>query len=158
MKELISKFLSLLRYVPYIIDENPKIQRFLSCFPISFKDIIEFDNPKTLNRQWEKITFVTNKVKIRENAYLIGKIKEQVTLSREGNVLSLIKALEIISEISVGLKAFSSVFQIICSFNLPVTYTFSFISSLFIIEISLPHCFLKVFWIVVFNYVLKDKR
>ena len=31
MNALSSKFLSLLRYVPYIIDENPKIQRFLSC-------------------------------------------------------------------------------------------------------------------------------
>ena len=29
MKELSSKFLSLLRYVPYIIDEKPKIQIFL---------------------------------------------------------------------------------------------------------------------------------
>ena len=38
MKELSSKFLSLLRYVPYIIDEKPKIQRFLSCLPTSFKD------------------------------------------------------------------------------------------------------------------------
>ena len=30
MKELSSKFLSLLRYVPYIIDEKQKIQQFLS--------------------------------------------------------------------------------------------------------------------------------
>ena len=37
MKELSSKFLSLLRYVPYIIDEKPKIQRFLSCMPNNFK-------------------------------------------------------------------------------------------------------------------------
>ena len=28
MKELNSKFLSLLRYVPYIVDEKPKVQRF----------------------------------------------------------------------------------------------------------------------------------
>ena len=51
MKELSSKFLSLLRYIPYIIDENPKIQRLLSCLPLSFKDKIEYDNPKTLKRQ-----------------------------------------------------------------------------------------------------------
>ena len=42
-----------------------------------------------------------NKVKIREKAYLTRKIKEQVTLSREGKVLSLIKASEIIPEISL---------------------------------------------------------
>ena len=54
MKELSSKFLSLLRYIPYIIDENPKIQRFLSCLPLSFKDIIEYDNPKTLEEAMRK--------------------------------------------------------------------------------------------------------
>ena len=48
MKELSSKFLILLRYVPYIIDKNPKVHRFLSCLLLSFKDIIEYDNPKTL--------------------------------------------------------------------------------------------------------------
>ena len=57
MKELSSKFLSLLRYVPYIIDENPKILRFLNCFPISFKDIIEFDNPRTLEEEMRKANF-----------------------------------------------------------------------------------------------------
>ena len=53
MKEL-SKFLSLIRYVPYIIDEKPKIQRFLSCLPFSFKDIIEYANPKTLEEVMSK--------------------------------------------------------------------------------------------------------
>ena len=48
MNVLDSKFLSLLRYVPYIIDEKPKVQRFLSCLPFHIKDIIEYDNPKTL--------------------------------------------------------------------------------------------------------------
>ena len=48
MKELCSKFLSLLRYVPYIIDEKQKIQHFLSCFSIMFKERIEYENPKTL--------------------------------------------------------------------------------------------------------------
>ena len=54
MKELSSKFLSLLRYVPYIIDENPKIESFLSCLPLSFKDSIEYDNPKTLEEAMKK--------------------------------------------------------------------------------------------------------
>ena len=54
MKELSSKFLSLLRYVPYIIDEKPKIQRFLSCLPTSFKNRIEVDNPKNFGGRYEK--------------------------------------------------------------------------------------------------------
>ena len=48
LKELSSKFLSLLRYLLYIIDEKPKIHSFISCLPTSFKDIIEFDNQKAL--------------------------------------------------------------------------------------------------------------
>ena len=57
MKELSSKFLSLLRYIHYIIDENPKMQRFLSCLPFNFKDIIEYDNPKTLVEAMKKANF-----------------------------------------------------------------------------------------------------
>jgi len=57
MKELCNKFLSLLRYVPYLVDENPKIQRFLSCLPVVFKDIIEYDNPKTLEEAMRKANF-----------------------------------------------------------------------------------------------------
>ena len=57
MKELNRKFVSLLRYVPYIIDKKLKIQRFLSCLPTSFKDKIEFDNPKTLEEAMRKANF-----------------------------------------------------------------------------------------------------
>ena len=57
MKELSTKFLNLLIYVPYIIDEKHKLQRFLSCFPTSFKDKIEFDNPKTLEEAMRKAKF-----------------------------------------------------------------------------------------------------
>ena len=54
MKEICSKFSSLLRYVPYIIDEKPKIQHFLCCFPIMFKEWVEYDNPKTLEEEMRK--------------------------------------------------------------------------------------------------------
>ena len=54
MKELNSKFLSLLRYVPYIVDEKPKVQRFLSCLPYHIKDKIEYENPKTLEEEMIK--------------------------------------------------------------------------------------------------------
>ena len=54
MKELNSKFLSLLCYVPYIVDEKPKVQLFLSCLPFHIKDIIEYDNPKILEEAMRK--------------------------------------------------------------------------------------------------------
>ena len=57
MKELNSKFLSLLRYVPYIVDEKPKIQRFLSCLPYDINDRIEYDNLKTLEEAMRKAIF-----------------------------------------------------------------------------------------------------
>ena len=57
MKELCSNFLSLLCYVPYIIDENPKIQWFLSFLPLMFKECIEYDNTKTLEEVMRKDNF-----------------------------------------------------------------------------------------------------
>ena len=68
MKELCSKFMGSLRYIPYIIDEKPKMQRFLSCFPIMFKEWIKYDNPKTLEEAMRKenLCFDQNKNK-REN-------------------------------------------------------------------------------------------
>ena len=68
MKELCSKFLSLHRYVLYIIDEKPKIQRFPSSFPLMFKERIEYDNPKTLEEAMRKenLCYDQNKNK-REN-------------------------------------------------------------------------------------------
>ena len=57
MKELNSKFISLLRYVTYIVDEKTKVQRFLSYLPYHIKDRIEYDNPKTLEEPMRKANF-----------------------------------------------------------------------------------------------------
>ena len=54
MDDLINKFLELLRFVPYIKEDKVKIQQFLSCLPQSYKDIIEFENTKTLNEVFRK--------------------------------------------------------------------------------------------------------
>ena len=54
MKELNNKFLSLLRYVPYIVDEKPKVKWFLSYLPFHNKEKIEYDNPKTLEEAMRK--------------------------------------------------------------------------------------------------------
>ena len=67
MKELSSKFLSLLRYVPYIIDEKHNIQRFLSCLRASFKDRIQFDNLKTLEEAMRKVEFCYEQSKKSES-------------------------------------------------------------------------------------------
>ena len=48
MEELINNPLELLWYVSYIQDDKVKIQSFLSCLPLPYKDIIEVDIPKTL--------------------------------------------------------------------------------------------------------------
>ena len=57
MKDLNNKFLSLLRYVPYLVDKKPKVQRFLDYLPYHIKDRIEYDNPKTLEEAMRKANF-----------------------------------------------------------------------------------------------------
>ena len=100
IKELSSKFLSLLRYVPYIIDENPKIERCLSCFPTSFKDRIEFDNPKTLEEAMIKSNFCYKQSKKRE-IIPNWKDKRASNFDKKEIFLSLIKVSKIILGISL---------------------------------------------------------
>ena len=57
MKELNSNFLSLHRYVSYIVDEKPKVRLFLSYLPYHIKDRIEYDNPKNLEEAMRKANF-----------------------------------------------------------------------------------------------------
>ena len=47
-EEYMTHFLELLRYVPYLEDEEDKFQLFFSGFPIQFRDQIEYDEPHTL--------------------------------------------------------------------------------------------------------------
>ena len=58
MKELNSKFLSLHRYVPYIVDEKPKVQWFLSYLHFHIKNRIEYENPKNFRRSNVKGKFM----------------------------------------------------------------------------------------------------
>ena len=57
MEEYDNKFLKLLRYVRYIKDEKVKIQRFLSGLPQSYKDRIEFDEPRMLEDAIKKAKY-----------------------------------------------------------------------------------------------------
>jgi len=47
-EEYTSRFLELLRYVPYHKEEKAKIQGFINGLSVSFKDIIEFEEPRLL--------------------------------------------------------------------------------------------------------------
>ena len=51
---------------PYIIDEKNKIQRFLIFLPTSFKDRIEFDNPKNLEEDMRNPDFCYEQSEKRE--------------------------------------------------------------------------------------------
>ena len=57
MEEYANKFLELLRYVKYIKDEKVKIQQFLSGLPQSYKDRIEFYEPRTLEEAIRKAKY-----------------------------------------------------------------------------------------------------
>ena len=57
MEEYANKFLELLRYVWYIRDEKVKVQRFLSGLPQSYKDRIEFYEPRTFEEAIRKATY-----------------------------------------------------------------------------------------------------
>eukprot|EP00253_Pinus_taeda_P017906 PITA_17906 len=49
MDEFITRFTSLLHYVPYIREEKEKVQRFVSSLPPYMRERIEFDNPKSMD-------------------------------------------------------------------------------------------------------------
>ena len=57
MEEYANKFLEILRYVRYIRDEKVKVQRFLSGLPQSYKDRIEFYEPRNLEEAIRKAKF-----------------------------------------------------------------------------------------------------
>ena len=57
MEEYANNFLKLLRYFRYIKDEKVKIQRFLSGLPQSYKDRIEFYEPRTLGEAIRKAKY-----------------------------------------------------------------------------------------------------
>jgi len=54
-EEYTSRFLELLRYVPYLKEEKVKIQRFISGFLVTFKDMIDFDEPRSLEEGIRKL-------------------------------------------------------------------------------------------------------
>eukprot|EP00253_Pinus_taeda_P002762 PITA_02762 len=83
MDEFITRFTSLLCYVPYIREEKAKVQRFVSILPPYMRERIEFDNPKSMDE-------VIRKARI---CYQQGKQKGE-TASRKWNEKKSFKTVE----------------------------------------------------------------
>jgi hypothetical protein len=49
IEDFVTKFVNLVRYIPYLREEKEKVQMFISCLPQAYKDKIEFLNPKTMD-------------------------------------------------------------------------------------------------------------
>ena len=82
--EYTSRFLELLRYVPYLKDEKGKIQRFISGLPTIYGDWIEFDGPRSLEESMGKLKhcYEQSKCKVEAKHALKGneKVKGNLTL------------------------------------------------------------------------------
>jgi hypothetical protein len=48
-------FLELLKYVPFMKDEAVNIQRYLSGLPLSMRDKIQYDDPKTMEETIRRV-------------------------------------------------------------------------------------------------------
>jgi len=62
-EEYTSRFLELLRYVPYLKEEKANIHRFVSGFHVAFKDVIEFNEPRSLEEAIKKLNHCYEKSK-----------------------------------------------------------------------------------------------
>ena len=62
----INILLYLLHYVPYIKEEKVNIQQFLGRLPASFRDMIEFNKPKTLDTALHKSRLCYEHGKLRQ--------------------------------------------------------------------------------------------
>ena len=75
MDEYANKFLELLRYVRYIRNEQVKVQRFLSGLPQSYKDKIEFYEPRTLEEDIRKAKYFYDQNKRKPDIHKAWKDK-----------------------------------------------------------------------------------
>ena len=54
MEEVVTKFVNLQCYVPYLSDEKTRVYMFISCLPLTYKENIEFDMPNTMDEAIRK--------------------------------------------------------------------------------------------------------
>ena len=76
-EEYTTKFLELLRYVPYLEDEKAKFQRFFSGFPLAFRDRMEYDEPHTLEEVIGKLKHCYEYSKCKDESQHECKGKEK---------------------------------------------------------------------------------
>ena len=75
MEEYANKFLELLRYVRYIRDDKVKIQLFLSGVSQTYKDRIDFDEPRTLEEAIRKAKYCYDQNKRKPGLHKTWKDK-----------------------------------------------------------------------------------
>ena len=76
MEEYANKFLEMLRYVRYIKEEKVKVQIFLSGLPQSYKDRIEFYEPRTLDEAIRKVKYCYEKSRGKTDYHKTSKNKK----------------------------------------------------------------------------------
>ena len=90
MEEYANKFLELLRYARYVKDEKVKIQCFLSGLPQSYKDRIEFYEPRTLEEAIRKHKYCYEESKGKHNYHKTWKDKKNDKSDTGRNVSNLL--------------------------------------------------------------------
>jgi hypothetical protein len=78
------RFMELLRYVPYLKDEKVRVQHFLSGFPQSYQDRIEFDKPKTLEDTIQKAKCCYDQSKHKQEPSKDWKRKDKSGFQKKG--------------------------------------------------------------------------
>ena len=76
MDKYANKLLDLLRYVRYIRDDKVKIHHFLSRIPQSYKDRIEFDEPRTIEEAIRKAKYCYDQNKSKSDSHKAWKDKK----------------------------------------------------------------------------------
>eukprot|EP00253_Pinus_taeda_P005974 PITA_05974 len=66
-EKYVTKFLELLRNVPYLKDDKAKVQHFVSSFPLAFRDQIEYDEPRSLEEFFGNLKHFNEQSKPQDN-------------------------------------------------------------------------------------------
>ena len=76
-EEYMTKFLELLRYVPYLTDEKAKVQVFFSGFPLAFRYQIEYDEPQSLEEVIGKLKHFYEQTNCKNESQQIWNMKDK---------------------------------------------------------------------------------
>eukprot|EP00253_Pinus_taeda_P022554 PITA_22554 len=85
-EEYTSRFLELLRYVPYLREEKAKVHRFISGFPVAYRYRIEFNEPRSLEVAIRKLKHCYEKSKQKFELKHDLKRNDKAKGKRQSNV------------------------------------------------------------------------